>query len=101
MDATDLRCCPHCANEKLIVASVITEGGEARCGRCPECGAHGPMATNRDPPGYAEFLWGARYGADHLRAGQTSSDRPARCPVVNARGSSDSTRTSRGSMISN
>jgi hypothetical protein len=65
MDVTDLRCWKHRASEQLIVASVITEGGEGRCIGCPECGTHGPMATNRDQPGHAEFLLNVRYEADH------------------------------------
>ncbi len=65
MDTIDLRCCPFCANETLTIASVIIEIGEVRCVKCPECGAHGPLATSNDQPGHAKFLWNQRYGSGH------------------------------------
>jgi hypothetical protein len=65
MDAINLLCCPFCANETLTIASVIIEIDEVPCVKFPECGARGPLATSRDQPGHAEFLWNQRYGSVH------------------------------------
>jgi uncharacterized Zn finger protein len=56
----DLRACPFCANEKLTV--VYADSGRTIVVKCNECGAHGPLATNQDPPGHAESMWNLRYG---------------------------------------
>jgi hypothetical protein len=70
MDTIDLRPCPFCANDTLIVAPVIIEIGEVRCVKCPECSARSAVQAARwrpamTSPGHAEFLWDQRYGSGH------------------------------------
>lgn len=65
MTAPDLRCCPFCANESLVVATVSDGETSTRAVICPECGACGPRASEDDPPGHVEHLWNQRFGMDH------------------------------------
>jgi hypothetical protein len=65
MTSPDLRPCPFCDGRQLVVARITDDDRVSIAVVCRECGATGPRADGDNPPGYAEFLWSACYGADH------------------------------------